>query len=224
MHLPKNIKSKTSLLTAQQPATSCAMPVMNKASSEKWFYSDTEFHALYPLSIQALARYHWTPLSVAQKAATFLAGEGNVNILDIGSGVGKFCLAAASHTPNALYYGVEQRKSLFDFAEAARKNLQLENVRFMHGNFTQLDFKKYDHFYFYNAFYENLDGTDKIDDSIDYSGELYNYYNRYLFRQLKQKPKGTRICTLCSLENEIPPDYHVVKTEMNDHLKFWIKV
>jgi SAM-dependent methyltransferase len=200
------------------------MPVMNKAYAEKWFYSDTEFHALYPLSIQALARYHWTPLSIAQKAATFLAGEGNVKILDIGSGVGKFCLAAAFHTPNALYYGVEQRKSLFDFAEAARKNLQLENVRFIHGNFTQLDLKKYDHFYFYNAFYENLDGTDKIDDSIDYSGELYNYYNRYLFRQLKQKPKGTRICTLCSLENEIPPDFHVVKTEMNDHLKFWIKV
>ena len=38
-----------------------------------------------------------------------------------------------------------------------------------HGNFTQLDFKNFDHFYFYNAFYENLAGTDKIDDSIDYS-------------------------------------------------------
>jgi SAM-dependent methyltransferase len=200
------------------------MPVINKAYPEKWFYSDAGFHALYPLPIQALARYHWTPLSIAQKAATFLAGEGNVRILDIGSGVGKFCLAAAFHTPNAFYYGVEQRKSLIDFAEAARKNLQIENVRFMHGNFTQLDFKKYDHFYFYNAFYENLDGTDKIDDSIDYSGELYNYYNRYLFRQLKLKPNGTRICTFCSMENEIPPDYHVVKTEMNDHLKYWIKV
>lgn len=200
------------------------MPVINSAYSKKWFYSDTEFNTLYPLSIQALARYHWTPLSIAQKAATFLAGEGNVSILDIGSGVGKFCLAAAAHTPNALYYGVEQRKSLIDFAEEARKSLQLENVIFMHGNFTQLDFRKYDHFYFYNAFYENLDGTDKIDDSIDYSGALYNYYNRYLFKVLQHKPKGTRVCTLCSLENEIPRDYHVVKSEMNDLLKFWIKV
>jgi SAM-dependent methyltransferase len=200
------------------------MPVINKAYSEKWFYSDTEFNTLYPLSIQALARYHWTPLSIAQKAATFLAGEGNVSILDIGSGVGKFCLAAAFQTPNALYYGVEQRKSLIDIAEGARKSLQLENVIFMHGNFTQLDFRKYDHFYFYNAFYENLDGTDKIDDSIDYSGELYNYYNRYLFKVLQKKPEGTRICTLCSLENEIPPDYQVVKSEMNGLLKFWIKV
>ena len=62
----------------------------------------------------------------------------------------------------------------------------------MNGNFTQVDFRKFDHFYFYNAFYENIAGTDKIDNSIDYSGELYNYYNRYLFKQLEQKPAGTR--------------------------------
>jgi hypothetical protein len=200
------------------------MPVINTAAPEKWFSSDAEFNTLYPPSIQALAKCHWTPLHIAQKAAKFLAGEGKVRILDIGSGVGKFCLAASFYTPDAFYYGVEQRKNLVDFGEAAKKCLQLENVLFIHGNFTQLDFHKYDHFYFYNAFYENLNGTDKIDDSINYSGELYNYYNRYLFRQLQQKPKGTRICTLCSLEYEIPPDFHVVKTEMNDLLKFWIKV
>jgi SAM-dependent methyltransferase len=193
-------------------------------STGKWFYSDSAFNALYSSSVQALAKYHWTPLPAALAAARFLAGDGNVKILDIGSGVGKFCLAGAHSTPDASYYGVEQRKSLIDCAEAAKAKLRLENVSFIHGNFTQLDLRKYDHFYFYNSFYENLDGTDKIDDSIDYSGELYNYYNRYLFRQLKQKPKGTRICTLCSLEGEIPPDFHVIRTEMNDLLKFWIKV
>ena len=199
------------------------MPVINTVYSEKRFYTDTEFNALYPLSIQALARCHWTPLSIAQKAATFLAGEGNVRILDIGSGVGKFCLAAAHYTPNASYYGVEQRKNLIDFAEAAKKKLEIKNAFFIHGNFAQLDFKKFDHFYFYNAFYENLAGTDKIDDSIDYSRELYNYYNRYLFKQLQQKPKGTRICTLCSLEYEIPPDFQVISSDMDEVLKCWVK-
>lgn len=200
------------------------MSVINKTSAGKWSHSDTEFNNLYPSSVQALAKWHWTPLPIAIKAANFLAGEGHVRILDIGSGIGKFCLAAAYHTPKALYYGVEQRKNLIGFAEAARKSLRLENVSFIHGNFTQLDLKKYDHFYFYNAFYENLAGTEKIDDSIDYSGELYNYYNRYLFKQLQQKPKGTRLCTLCSLEGEIPPDFQVVRSEMNDLLKFWIKI
>ena len=163
------------------------MPVINKLSAEKRFYSDLELDTLYPLSIQALARHHWTPSSVAIKAARFLAGDEKVKILDIGSGVGKFCLAAAQHTPNASYYGVEQRQNLIDYAEAAKNKLHLENVTFIHGNFTQLDFKKYDHFYFYNAFYENLAGTDKIDDSIDYSRELYNVLQPILIQAITKK-------------------------------------
>jgi hypothetical protein len=200
------------------------MPLVINAATEDWYSSDAEFNTLYPPSIQALARKHWTPLNISQKIAGFLAGEGNVRVLDIGSGVGKFCLAAAHHTPQASYFGVEQRKSLINCANTAKQILRLDNVSFIHGNFTQLDLTKYDHFYFYNAFYENLDGTDKIDDSIDYSGELYNYYNRYLFRQLEKKPKGTRICTLCSLENEMPPDFHVIGSDKQELLKFWIKV
>ena len=192
--------------------------------AEKWFASDEQFNQLYPLSIQALARRHWTPLSVARKAAGFLAAENNVRILDIGSGVGKFCLAAAYYKPNAFYYGIEQRKSLVSHAEKAREILHLQNVSFVNGNFTQLDFRKYDHFYFYNAFYENLAGTDKIDDSIDYSGELFNYYNRYLFKQLEKKPAGTRLATFHSMEEEIPQGYHVVGSEMDNLLKFWIKI
>jgi SAM-dependent methyltransferase len=200
------------------------MPVINKLSAEKRIYSELEFNALYPLSIQVLARHHWTPLSVAIKAAHFLAGDEKVKILDIGCGVGKFCLAAAQHTPNASYYGVEQRQNLIGYAEAAKNKLHLDNVTFIHGNFTQLDFSKYDHFYFYNAFYENLAGTDKIDDSIDYSRELFMYYNRYLYKQLQKKEKGTRLCTFCSLENEVPPDFQVIHSDLDGHLKCWIKV
>lgn len=201
------------------------MPLLEKRIyAEKWFSSDEQFNQLYPLSIQVLALRHWTPLSVARKAANFLAAENNVRILDIGSGVGKFCMSAAYYKHKAFYYGVEQRKSLISYSETAREMLHIENVSFIHGNFTQLDFKNYDHFYFYNAFYENLASSDKIDDSIDYSGELYNYYNRYLFKQLEQKPGGTRLTTFHSMEDEIPPSYHEVGSEFDNLLKFWIKV
>lgn len=202
-----------------------SMPLIEKKIyAEKWFSSDEQFNQLYPLSIQLLARRHWTPLGVARKAANFLAAENNVRVLDIGSGVGKFCLAAAYYKPKAFYYGVEQRKNLIGHAENARGILHPDNVSFVHGNFTQLDLKNFDHFYFYNAFYENLAGTDKIDNSIDYSGELYNYYNRYLFKQLEQKPGGTRLATFHSLEDEIPQSYHEVSSEFDNLLKFWIKI
>src|SRR6185503_13210320 len=151
------------------------MPLTKKRiSAGKWFSSDAHFNALYPLAMQNIAGRHWTPLAVAQRASNFLAADNNAKILDIGSGVGKFCLAGAYFKPNAFYCGVEQRKSLVYNAETAKQILSLENVSFIHGNFTQLDLKNFDHFYFYNAFYENLSGTDKIDNSIDYSVELYN--------------------------------------------------
>ncbi len=192
--------------------------------SKDWFNSDEQFGKLYPVPVQLLAKRHWTPLAVARLAADFLAATNGAKILDIGSGSGKFCLAAAFIKPRSFFYGVEQRKHLVYNAETARQITRLKNVSFIHGNFTQLDFGQYDHFYFYNSFYENLSYTDKIDDSIDYSGELYNYYNRYLYKQLDLKPAGTRLATFHSLENEIPPDYHVVGTEVDNLLKFWIKV
>lgn len=201
------------------------MPLLEKRiHTQNWFGSDAQFNQLYPSSSQLLAQRHWTPLVIARKAATFLAFESNARILDIGSGVGKFCLAAAHYKPKALYYGIEQRKRLVTHAETARDILGLKNVSFLNGNFTQIDFRNYNHFYFYNAFYENIAGTDKIDNSIDYSLELYNYYNRYLYKQLEQKPPGTRVASFHSMEDEMPKGYHIVGSEMNDLLKFWIKI
>jgi len=170
-----------------------------------------------------LAAKHWTPLHITWRVAQYLAPADNVKVLDIGSGVGKFCLAAAHCMPSAFFFGVEQRKDLVSHAECGRKILGLKNVHFMHGNFTQLDFRQYDAFYFYNSFYENLVATDKIDDNIEYSTGLYNYYNRLLYRKLNEMKAGTRLVTYHSLEEEIPPAYHLVEAQVECLLKFWIK-
>jgi SAM-dependent methyltransferase len=191
---------------------------------DKWFSTDTYLHHLYPQSIQLLARRHWRPLSIAQTVVQFLAPREGVKVLDIGSGVGKFCLAGAYYKPSASFFGVEQRRDLVAHAETARKILGLQNAYFMHCNFTQLDFKKYDHLYFYNSFYENLTDTDKIDDSITCSNELYNHYNRHLYKKLEIMPGGTRLATFHSLEDKIPASYHLVETQVGNLLKFWIKV
>ena len=117
------------------------MPLLEKRlHAEKWFSSDEQFDQIYPLSIQALARRHWTPLSVARKVANFLAAESDIRILDIGSGVGKFCLAAAYYKPKAYYYGIEQRKSLVSRAEMAREILSFENVIFITWKFHSTGF------------------------------------------------------------------------------------
>jgi SAM-dependent methyltransferase len=191
---------------------------------KNWFKSDKIFNSLYPLPIQDVAEKHWTPIAVAEKAAAFLAVSEDVRVLDIGSGSGKFCLTAAHLYPQTLFYGIEQRPGLVSLSRELAKKLELENVVFLCDNITKVDLSKYDHFYFYNAFYENIAGTQKIDNDITYSDELYNYYNRYLYKQLDKRPSGTRLVTYHSFGKEVPRSFEIVHTDYNEYLKFWIKV
>jgi hypothetical protein len=179
---------------------------------------------LYPVSIQQLDSIHWSPLPVIYEATRFLAGEKGTTILDIGSGSGKFCLTGSHLRPHAFFYGVEQRKSLVDQANQVKMLLDLRNVQFIHKDFTQLNLKAFDSFYFYNSFFENLPGTQKIDDSLEYSTELYLYYSQYLSKQLEGMNAGTRVATYCSWDDEIPSGYALAETHMEGLLKFWIKV
>jgi len=186
------------------------------------FYNDAAFDWVYPEHFQLMSLKQFTPLAVARKAAEFLA-EPDARILDIGSGVGKFCLAAAHYYPDTFFHGIEQRQELVYFAEEARKYIGLNNAYFTHGNLTQINFKEFDHFYFYNSFYENLDPDNRIDDTIETSFSLYVYYTQYLFAALNEKPSGTRLVTFHSTEDEIPPGYCLVDVSYDTLLKMWIK-
>ena len=188
------------------------------------FENEQSFCQLYPLSIQQLDKLHWSPLNVIYKAVQFLANREDAKILDIGSGAGKFCLAGAYYKPSAAFYGVEQRQYLIGHAESANAKLGRMKVKFLHKNFTQLNLKEFNGFYFYNSFFESIPGTDKIDDSIAYSPELYHYYSRYLYRELDEMPAGTRVASYCSWDDEIPPGYQLVETDMDQLLKFWEKL
>ena len=191
--------------------------------TDRWFNTDVDFHQLYPHHIRQLSAVHWTPLPIARKVIQYLAQNKPVKILDIGSGVGKFCLAAAHYSPHAQIFGIEQRESLIESATRANDTLGLPNVSFRHGNFTQLDLKQYDHFYLYNPFFENIDRTSRIDNDILYSESLYNYYNQYLYKQLAEMPAGTRVATYCSWDDEIPPGYQLTATEFQHLVKYWIR-
>jgi SAM-dependent methyltransferase len=161
---------------------------------------------------------------VIEKASKFLAEGKEARILDIGSGVGKFCLAGSYYQPHAYFYGVEQRLSLIEQARSIKISLSRSKVNFIHKNFTQLDLRQFNGFYFYNSFFENMESKDRIDDSIEYSPELYHYYSHYLYNELDQMPTGTRIATYCSWDDEIPPSFHLDGSLMGALLKLWTKV
>ncbi|MBS1735185.1 MAG: methyltransferase domain-containing protein [Bacteroidetes bacterium] len=192
-------------------------------TTEDYFESDDNFNSIYPRHIRQVASKHWTPLEVVKKAASFLAASPAEKILDIGSGAGKFCLAAAHHFPQYSFYGVEQRADLVQLCNELKKKLAIENVTFINENITQTDWAPYHHFYFYNSFYENITGAQKIDEAIPYSEKLYEGYNKFLLGKLMEKPSGTRIVTYHSFGLQMPPDYLLVNNEMDDYLKYWVK-
>ncbi len=190
----------------------------------QFYSSDQSFDALYSGNIKEVSARHWTPINVALKAATYLATHSGVRILDIGSGSGKFCLIGAHHFPRAYFTGIEQRKYLVNISNKLKRQLALTNVTFLNKNMTDEDFTSYDHFYFYNSFYENIPGTQKIDLEISYDEKLYDYYNLVLYKKLQKMPSGTRLVTYHSLGREMPPGFEIVNSELADYLKYWVKL
>lgn len=190
---------------------------------KSYLKTDKHFNQLYPIAVQVMSERHWTPLHIAMQAASFLGERAGSKILDIGSGVGKFCLAAAVHHPQANFFGIEQRAQLVNYALIAKQILNVKNASFTHGNFTQLDLHNYDHFYFFNSFYENLDDDVRIDNAISYSEGLYEYYSLHLYNKLRRMPSGTRIATYHTFWHEIPREYKIVESLENGELNFWIR-
>lgn len=187
-----------------------------------FFQTDADFDWLYPEHFQLMSQKQWTPLHIAKTAAGYLNVAG-AKILDIGSGIGKFCLTAAHLYPDSNFIGVEQRHELVHYAKIAKNYLRLGNANFIHSNITQVNFKEFDHFYFYNSFYENIDRENAIDDTIETSYSLYDYYTQYLQTVMKDKPPGTRVVTYQSLGEILPDGFKLVESSFFTLLRLWIK-
>ncbi|POY37445.1 methyltransferase [Solitalea longa] len=196
----------------------------NSSAAFDYFSSNKLFDSLYSLKTQQLSGKHWTPMAVAQKASAFLAADPGSKILDIGSGVGKFCFIAANLFEKNVFCGIEQRKELINEAEKVKLILEIENVSFIHGDFTKLNFDHYQHFYFYNSFFENLveDEDYLIDNNATNSG-LYQHYTDELHKMLNGRPSGTKVATYQSDHYEIPVGYQLLESHFNKKLNFWLK-
>jgi hypothetical protein len=60
-------------------------------SNKKNILANSTFDKIYPKLYQEHSARHFTPVNIAIKAAKLLVDKPTDKILDIGSGVGKFC-------------------------------------------------------------------------------------------------------------------------------------
>ena len=115
--------------------------------------SDADWDLVYPAKYTELSSIHWSPISVVRRAATLLSKSSRTRILDVGSGVGKFCTVAALTTPG-MFCGVERRGEMVDIARATAVRAKVSSTRFIHARVEDVDWMNFDGFYFFNPFAE----------------------------------------------------------------------
>jgi SAM-dependent methyltransferase len=117
---------------------------------------DVAFDALLTPEVRRVSPRSWTPVPVATTAARWLESEGARRVLDVGSGVGKFCVVAASVTSLRLV-GVERKVELVAIAEELASRLGVtDRVAFVRGELHDIDLSGFDALYFYNPLVEQV--------------------------------------------------------------------
>ncbi len=183
---------------------------------------DKDFDKIYPESIQRLSDRHFTEVEVAIRASQFLVTKPKQKILDIGSGVGKFCFVAGAYT-DAQYTGVDYRENFIQLCDQLTIKHGFKNANFIFSDIQYINFRNYDSFYFFNSFLEHIDATAKIDETISVDVGKFNHYFKFLFKQFAGLPEGTRIATYHVNSIQIPGSYKLVDSHFNGLLKFWEK-
>lgn len=183
---------------------------------------ELDFFTRLPEHLRLISKVHFTPVRIAWLAAEWLSEDGPKKVLDIGAGVGKFCIAAALET-DSEYYGIEHRESLVETAQDLIKSFDLQNAHVLHQNILDVNFADYQAFYLFNPFYENLVHKKRINNEVSLSERLHQQYTEHTLEQLRAMPNGTKVVTYDGENKEIPYAYERVKQSQNGLLKLWVK-
>ena len=187
---------------------------------------DAQFDQLFPPETRAVSFRHWTPVSVASRAAGLLTEAGATEILDVGSGPGKFCLVGALRT-SARFTGLEQRRRLVEQAHIAAVELGADRAQFIHANLVEFDCAPFDGFYFYNPFHEHVEEDDlcPIDESVRRSPVLHRTYVATVAAALIRAPVGTLVATFHGFGAPMPRHYRRLHGEQagGGELALWIR-
>lgn len=179
-----------------------------------------------PEALRERSLEYWTPLPVLARVADWLRQTQVRTVVDIGSGTGKFCVAAALMTP-CRFIGLEQRASLVDMARALADLFDVsDRVTFLSGDFGAVPAPAADAYYLYNPFGE-------YDFDSDRYAELDVPFNdqtlaRDLFATthlLSLAPAGTLVITYNGFGGALPGSYEQIAVDVQFAcaLRLWRK-
>lgn len=186
--------------------------------------SDVAFDRAFPAWARRVSPMHWTELSIARRALELLDPRRGDVVLDVGSGVGKFCLAGALLT-EGHFLGVEQRPRLVEAANAAAALLGAGRATFSVRDALALDWRSFPMLYLFNPFEENVMPVGhRIDEQPGHSRQRYKQQVRAAAEKLAQQPKGTRVVTFHGMGAPMPDNYELVHQSIIEigTLELWV--
>lgn len=175
---------------------------------------DHEFDRFLPQPLQVVSSRYWTPLRVAARAAAWLDELRIRSLVDIGSGAGKFCVAAASMSRSS-FLGVEHRPDLVAAARTLAEVFEVqERVAFIEETFGDGPLPSAECYYFYNPFLEAMLEPDSwLDDRVEHGECRYDRELVAVEHWLSQAPVGTYVLTYNGLGTDLPLAYREIRAD-----------
>jgi hypothetical protein len=172
---------------------------------------DRLFDSILPLRYRTLSVFHWTPINVIYKILEVLGDSPIAKFIDIGSGVGKVCIAL-SYLTDWEIFGLEQRVGLHDIASSVVRENEIKRVHLINGNAIELNWNDYDIFYLFNPFEENSipESPILIDSEIDLNPILFTVYVDFVKSQLRQLSVGKKLITYHGFGDQVPEGWKVI--------------
>jgi SAM-dependent methyltransferase len=193
---------------------------------------DARFDRLLPHEWQLVSQVHWSPVDVVRRVVSLLAPTPAERVLDIGSGIGKFCVIGALAT-RSTFLGVEQRPHLVRQALRLAESLGATRTGFVCRDAFSLDWSVFDCIYLYNPFGEldsegegEGEGDQRIDTTLDVNGASYVSCVETTQQKLDEMPVGTRVATFHGFGGDMPESYDLQTVEQvkGGALALWHKV
>ncbi len=201
--------------------TACRIGAMLRAGVP---VPDSQFDEVYPVPVRSISSTFWTPVGVALRAAQLLVNTPGCRVLDVGSGVGKFCVIGALST-TGQFFGIEQREKLVGYARDAAVLMGASSATFTHGLLAAMNPERYDAFYFFNPFEDaGVSSLDRLDDCGERARRSFDDEVRTAQQFLHAAKPGARVVTYNGMGGAIPWSYDLVKHDpIGCGIDLWVK-
>lgn len=137
------------------------------------------------------------------------------SVVDIGSGAGKFCVAASLLT-SCRFIGLEQRASLVDMARALATLFDVaDRVTFLTGDFGALPTTVADAYYLYNPFGEyDFDSNQYAELDVPFNDQTLARDLFAVTHLLSLAPAGTLVITYNGFGGALPRSYEQIAVDV----------